>query len=76
MSEIIVEFPSRLTEREKRMIYGYNGELVRCKDCRFFHKAPRLIGEERNDGWCEWIAERLVEQDHYCSWGADRSEDA
>ena len=31
--EIIVEFPSSLTEAEKNMIYGYKGELVRCKDC-------------------------------------------
>lgn len=75
MSEIIVDFPSRLTAKEKEMIYGYNGELIRCKGCRFFHESPRLMGEERNDGRCEWIDERLVEQDHYCSWGTERSED-
>ena len=33
MAEIIVEFPSPLTEREKKLIYGYKGEIVRCKDC-------------------------------------------
>ena len=32
-AEIIVEFPSPLTEREKKWIYGYKGEIVRCKDC-------------------------------------------
>lgn len=36
MAEIIVEFPSPLTEREQRMIYGYKGEIVRCKDCKYF----------------------------------------
>lgn len=35
MVEIIVEFPSSLTEKEKKMIYGYKGELVRCKDCKY-----------------------------------------
>ena len=75
MSEIIVEFPSKLTAKEKEMIYGYNGELTRCKNCCFFHKYPRIIGDERDDGRCEWIDERLVEQDHFCSWGAERSEE-
>lgn len=34
-SEIIVEFPSPLADKEKKMIYGYKGEVVRCKDCRW-----------------------------------------
>ena len=37
-SEIIVEFPSPLTDKEKKMIYGYKGEVVRCKDCKFYWK--------------------------------------
>ena len=36
MAEIIVEFPSPLTEQEQKFIYGYKGELVRCKDCKLF----------------------------------------
>lgn len=35
-SEIIVEFPSPLTDKEKKMIYGYKGEIVRCKDCKWY----------------------------------------
>lgn len=49
--------------------------VVRCKDCCYFHKTPWLIYEERNDGICEWIGETHVDEDHYCSWGVERSED-
>ncbi len=41
MSEIIVEFPSPLTDKEKKMIYGYKGEVVRCKECIFYWKHNR-----------------------------------
>lgn len=43
MAEIIVEFPSPLTEREQRMIYGYKGEIVRCKDCKYFREGSPII---------------------------------
>ena len=38
MNEIIVEMPSPLTDKEKKMIYGYHGELIRCKDCRYYEE--------------------------------------
>lgn len=64
MDEIIVEFPIPLTEREKKLIYGYKGEIVRCKDCvsrdicrttNIWAVAPRddwfcADGERRDDG--------------------------
>lgn len=54
-SEIIVEFPSPLTDKEKKMIYGYKGEVVRCKDCRKWcicHKSDDFYcadGERKED---------------------------
>lgn len=43
-SEIIVEFPTPLTDKEKKMIYGYKGEVVRCKDCK--HRFLEIINGE------------------------------
>ena len=40
-NEIIVEFPSPLTDKEKKMIYGYKGEVVRCKDCKWYKESKR-----------------------------------
>ena len=64
-SEIIVEFPSPLTDREKKMIYGYKGEVVRCKDCK--------LAERK----CKWYCvkrQNIVNDDDFCSWG-ERKED-
>ena len=66
-SEIIVEFPSPLTDKEKKMIYGYKGEVVRCRDCVNSSVIPK---EMRNCGerYCEvWCAE--MNEDDYCSCG-------
>lgn len=68
-SEIIVEFPSPLTDKEKKMIYGYKGEVVRCKDCK--HRDPE-------DHKCDSGAlERAgcvfpVADNYFCSWGERR----
>jgi len=43
-AEIIVEFPSPLTEKEQRMIYGYKGELIRCRDCRHYYVINEVRG--------------------------------
>lgn len=43
MAEIIVEFPSPLTEKEKKMIYGYKGDLIRCKDCKYFREGSHIF---------------------------------
>lgn len=72
LSEIIVEFPSPLTDKEKKMIYGYKGEVVRCKDCK--HRDPE-------DHKCDSGAlERAgcvfpVADDYFCSWGERREDD-
>ena len=44
-------------------------EIVRCKDCKHFKKSPRLFGDERTDGACRWIQDRLFEQDFFCAFG-------
>ena len=44
MAEIIVEFPIPLTEREKKLICGYKGEIVRCKECKY---------RDAETGFCE-----------------------
>lgn len=60
MAEIIVEFPIPLTEREKKLICGYKGEIVRCKDCKWFNDlgcAIRIVDESdkpREDDFCSF----------------------
>lgn len=61
-SEIIVEFPSPLTDKEKKMIYGYKGEVVRCKDCKYYNPHHHycegigywfgIEGEWGDNGYC------------------------
>lgn len=62
--EIIVEFPSPLTDKEKKVIYGYKGEVVRCKDCFHFW-----------DGVCKAHIDVIyVDENDFCSFG-ERRED-
>ena len=68
--EIIVEFPSPLTDKEKKMIYGYKGEVVRCKDCRFFHR----YGFKLEYAECVNFDFYDTTEDGYCCW-AERRED-
>ena len=69
MTEIIVEFPSKLTAKEKGMIYGYKGELVRCKDCKHWGMHKSL-----NAPWCfEMHIDKS--EDGFCDSG-ERREDA
>ena len=57
-SEIIVEFPTPLTDKEKKMIYGYKGEVVRCKDCIHYWKnkpsddVPVCLASPKDDAFC------------------------
>lgn len=71
-SEIIVEFPSPLTDKEKKMIYGYKGEVVRCKDCK--HRDPEDhkcdCGELERAG-CVFP----VGDDYFCSFGERRDDE-
>ena len=50
-------------------------QIVRCGECKFFNKSPRLWGDERTDGSCKWIVDKLVEQEHFCSWGERRTDE-
>lgn len=69
MNEIIIEFPSKLTEKEKKMIYGYKGELVRCKDCKHWGIHKRL-----NVPWCfEMHIDKSA--DGYCDSGERREDE-
>ena len=58
-TEIIVEFPSPLTDKEKKMIYGYKGEVVRCKDCKHW--------DNHDSG------ERCLNKIAYLSWAKPNS---
>lgn len=69
--EIIVEFPSSLTDEEKKMIYGYKGEVVRCKDCK--HREVQVDGVFRYE-ICG-IRSEIINLDGYCHMGK-RREDA
>ena len=70
MCEIIVEFPSKLTEKEKKMVYGYKGELTRCKDCKWWGLSDHnTLGIHT----CKKYSGVRFESD-YCS-RAERSED-
>lgn len=66
-SEIIVEFPSPLTDRELREL-GYE-PLVRCKDCQYLE--PSLNSDW---SWCCYFDSK-VRGDDFCSHG-ERREDA
>lgn len=67
-SEIIVEFPSPLTDKEKKMIYGYKGEAVRCKDCEFRNGCESGKGDV-----CDYSAV-YVHPNGFCNWGKRREE--
>ena len=50
MTEIIVAFPT-LTEEEKekvrKQVHGYEGELLRCKECEYWTQVPWLPSHRR-----------------------------
>lgn len=58
--EIIVEFPTPLTDKEKKMIYGYKGEVVRCRDCKYYDSEYR---------YCTNVPDIWTKPNGYCSWG-------
>lgn len=50
-------------------------EVVRCKDCRYYHVYLEGNGHtEKGYGACDWINDKSVREDHFCSWG-ERKED-
>ena len=68
-SEIIVEFPSPLTDKEKKMIYGYKGEVVRCKDCKY-NQLPPTSGNADCELWYG-----MTDVYGYCHYGERREDE-
>lgn len=67
MTEIIVRFPT-LSEKEKQMIYGYQGDIIRCRDCVNLESGSSALGK-----WCYCrISGMNIEPDEYCSWAERR----
>ena len=71
MTEIIVEFPSPFTEREKKMIFGYKGELIRCKYCQSWKENTCNLPEHN---WCGTL-QMLTHAGDYCAWSPNLDED-
>jgi len=47
--------------------------VVRCKDCRYYHVYWESNGHtEKGYGACDWINDKSVREDHFCSWGERR----
>lgn len=51
-------------------------EIVRCKDCRYYHVYWESNGHtEKGYGACDWINDNSVRrEDHFCSWGERKDE--
>lgn len=54
---------------------GYKrvGDIVRCRDCRFYVHDPDPI----DPGWpmmCEWTEMDMVIPDGFCAWGERRGD--
>ena len=48
-------------------------EVVRCEDCRYYHVYLESNGHtEKGYGACDWINDKSVREDHFCSWGERR----
>jgi hypothetical protein len=72
MSEAIIEttdMPEHVREALS-ILYGLNGEIIRCKDCKF-----SMFDREcsRVDPWVDetWFA---IEPDGFCKWGEWKDE--
>ena len=46
--------------------------VVRCRECRYYNTMGRYRGEPK---WCS-ILERMVKEEDYCSFNAERKENA
>ena len=85
-----VEGKTDLTEREMGYQAGWNDalmygvadaptvdavEVVRCKDCRYYHVYWDNNGHtEKGYGACDWINDNSVREDHFCAWGEKMDE--
>lgn len=56
----ILHIDTELAGDEVRVVAEWQGELVRCKDCR------KIDG----NGWCEFIGGYV--HDGFCAWGERR----
>lgn len=72
-AEIIVEFPSPLTEKEQRMIYGYKGELIRCKDCKHWD-GYYCHNKWWGDGYGNYTPP-IKSEDGFCDWAEGKEND-
>lgn len=51
-------------------------EVVRCKDCRYYHVYWESNGHtEKGYGACDWINDNSVREDHFCACG-ERKDDS
>ena len=64
----ILHIDTELAGDEVRVIAEWQGELVRCKDCRH-----RVHDEERGLYYCEmFYGQGDVSDENYCQWGERR----
>ena len=75
MREIIIPIGDNEVTRRIERVYGINGELTRCKDCKHQRKEkhPRA-GVDHWTYWCDMDAEGLGKDSDFCSM-AERKEE-
>ena len=66
MLEFIVPFADKAAAEKFDRYHGTNGELVRCKDCKYYDNEPYgdVVMCYRGLGW--------TDDDDYCSFGERR----
>ena len=64
----ILHIDTELAGDEVRVVAEWQGELVRCKDCRWCQN-------DYMGTWCgRFSGVRFTNADDYCSWGEKREE--
>lgn len=68
---------NKIAEAVVRKIAADAVEVVRCKDCRYYHIYWESNGHTEKEyyGACDWINDNSVREDHFCSWGEKREDD-
>ena len=75
-SEYIFEINDALYDQETGnvcMMPKFVGVLIRCKDCKYYHK--EWDGTEKHhheDYWCEWVE---PDENDFCSLAERRSDE-
>ena len=66
--EFIVPFTDRMAIEKFERIHGTSGEIIRCKDCKWFEREqPGMV-------YCPNIVGSWVEDDFFCKWGERRDD--